>query len=122
MGDRRRYFWLLMLVFVLATAADAGAGPMASFGRCLKSKGAVFYGASWCPHCYAQRETLGDAMDYVKYVECSIDGTRETTAACHAAKVNSYPTWKFADGSKEGGEQSLSDLAAKTGCELPMAD
>jgi len=122
MGDRRRYFRLVVLGLVLGMATDVSAVTMASFGRCLKSKGAVFYGASWCPHCHAQRETLGDAMDYVKYVECSVDDTRETTAACHAAKVSSYPTWKFADGSKESGEQSLEELAAKTGCELPKTD
>jgi hypothetical protein len=122
MGDSRRYLGLLALALLLATAADAGAATMASFGRCLKSRGAVFYGASWCPHCHGQRETLGDAMDYVKYVECSVDGTRETTAACHAAKVDSYPTWKFADGSKASGEQSLDELATKTGCELPKSE
>jgi cytochrome c553 len=122
MSDRRSCIGLLVLGFLLATAPAADAATMATFGRCLKSKGAVFYGASWCPHCHAQREMLGDAMDYVKYVECSVDGTRETTAACHAAKVTSYPTWKFADGSKESGEQSLEELAAKTGCELPKTD
>ena len=122
MAQTTRYLWLAVLGMLLVATTDAGAVTLTSFGRCLKSKGATFYGTSWCPHCRAQRETLGDAMDYVKYVECSVDDTRETTAACHAAKVSSYPTWKFADGSKESGEQSLEELAAKTGCELPKTD
>ena len=122
MGDRRRYLWLAMVGLVLGTTTDVGAVTMQGFGRCLKSKGATFYGTSWCPHCRAQRDTLGDAMDYVKYVECSVDGERgESTAQCRAAKVDSYPTWTFADGSREGGQQSLAELAAKTGCQLPKS-
>jgi glutaredoxin len=105
---------------MLGAATHVDATTLAGFGRCLKSKGATFYGASWCPHCRAQRQTLGDAMDYVRYVECSIDGDRkETTAACDRVDVKSYPTWIFADGSRARGEQSLEKLAEKTGCELP---
>jgi hypothetical protein len=103
----------------LCRVTDAGAGTMAGFGRCLKSKGATFYGASWCPHCRAQSATLGDALDYVKYVECSVDGGREQTAQCEKAKIDGYPTWTFGDGSRVSGEQSLAALAEKTGCELP---
>lgn len=120
MNRPRRYLWLALIGIVLVATTDAGAVTLAGFGRCLKSKGATFYGTSWCPHCDAQREKLGDAMDYVRYVECSVDGERgETTAACRKAKVDGYPTWTFADGSREGGAQSLEELAAKTGCDLP---
>lgn len=116
---RSRLVWVMLLGFVVGATADAGAATLSSFGRCLKSKGATFYGTSWCPHCDAQRETLGEAIDYVRYVECSMDGKREITAACKKAKVESYPTWAFSDGSRESGAQSLADLAAKTGCTLP---
>jgi thiol-disulfide isomerase/thioredoxin len=113
----------LALALVAATmlaATDAAAVTMAGFGRCLKSKGATFYGASWCPYCDRQRETLGDAMDYVRYVECSADGARgESTAACRKADVDSYPTWTFSDGSRADGAQSLGELAEQTGCDLP---
>ena len=116
----RLFTGILAVGLVVAATATTEAATLASFGRCLKSKGATFYGTSWCPHCDAQRETLGDAMDYVKYVECSVDGARgETAAACKKADVDGYPTWSFADGSKEGGAQSLRELAAKTGCTLP---
>jgi hypothetical protein len=115
-----RVLSIAIIGWVLVAAADAHAATLAGFGRCLNSKGATFYGASWCPHCEAQRETLGDAMDYVRYVECSIDGERgETTAACAKAKVESFPTWTFGDGSRDSGAQSLAELAAKTGCTLP---
>ncbi len=111
---------LLGLIFVFAAASRATAGGWEEFGRCLTREGATFYGASWCPHCRAQRQTLGDAMDHVRYVECAVAGDRgATTPACKAAGVNSYPTWVFADGSRASGEASLSWLAAKTGCTLP---
>ncbi len=104
----------------IATARPAIASSLEDFGRCLTRKGATFYGASWCPHCSAQRRTLGDAMPNVRYVECSLDGHHDASAsACTAAHVDGYPTWIFADGSRESGEQSLADLASKTGCTLP---
>ena len=119
--QRRLSIGIVAVGLVVATTATSeAAATLASFGRCLKSKGATVYGTSWCPHCDAQREALGDAMDYVKYVECSVDGARgETTSACKKADVDSYPTWTFADGSKEGGAQALRELATKTGCTLP---
>ncbi len=115
---------ILALVAVIAAASGAtspvAAGSLEEFGSCLAREGAVFYGASWCPHCRAQRETLGDAMSHVRYVECSVGGDREKSApACTAAKVDGYPTWVFADGTRASGEQSLPGLAAKTGCALP---
>ena len=119
MRERRRIFGLALAVVVLGSAANVDAATMVSFGRCLKSRGATLYGASWCGHCHAQRDALGDAMDYVRYVECAVEGTRETAPACRAAKIDGYPTWTFADGSRESGEQSLAKLAAKTDCELP---
>ncbi len=119
LGSMRYVGWALAAV-ALAVTTDAGAVTLAGFGRCLKSKGATFYGASWCPHCRAQREALGDAMTYVPYVECSVDGGRgKPSAACEQADVHGYPTWTFADGSRASGEQSLAELAAKTGCDLP---
>jgi len=116
-----RRFPLLALAGLLALAsARADAANLTPFGRCLGQSGAVFYGASWCPHCRNQRATLGDAMDHVRYVECSDPAAPEQSAsACKSANVHSYPTWIFRDGSRLSGELSLSTLAAKTGCTLP---
>jgi glutaredoxin len=113
---------LLGLVGLLATATPAAASDLSEFGRCLSSKGAVFYGASWCPHCEAQKQTLGAGMSSVRYIECAPGGSRSSTAdACKGAGVSGYPTWIFADGSRATGAQSLAKLAAKTGCENPAA-
>lgn len=103
---------------LLATAAPAVAGSLAGFGRCLDREGAVFYGASWCPQCDAQRRILGSAMRHVHYVECSADGGRETTHECEDADIRAFPTWVFGDGSSQSGRLSLETLASRTGCAL----
>jgi glutaredoxin len=105
-----------LVAVVGSTPAIAGS---AEFGRCLTQRGAVFYGTSWCPHCRAQRRILGGAISYVRYVECSVRGDQEAQApACTKAGIGAYPTWVFGDGSRAGGEQSLANLAARTGCKL----
>jgi glutaredoxin len=118
----RKVFCLVGLAAALATTTPALATDLAEFGRCLASKGAVFYGASWCPHCESQKRSLGEGMSSVRYIECAPDGSRTSTAsACTSAGVSSYPTWVFADGSRASGSQSLAQLAARTGCESPAA-
>jgi hypothetical protein len=119
MTIRRRWMGMAIIGMICGAATEAAAVTLAGFGRCLKSNGATFYGAAWCGHCRAQRETLGDAMEYVRYVECSVDREDGPARACRTADVDSYPTWTFADGSRAGGAQSLAALAAKTGCTLP---
>jgi hypothetical protein len=117
-----RIVWVVVTALALGAATGVGATTLAGFGRCLKSQGATFYGTSWCPYCRAQRETLGDAMDYVRYVECSVDGERgEPDVVCRKAGVDSYPTWTFGDGSRKGGALSLEELADRTGCTLPQS-
>jgi len=119
---RRRLPFVLALAALMAAGAwtRAEAANLTPFGRCLGQSGAVFYGASWCPHCRSQRMTLGDAMDHVRYIECSDPSDPDRpAAACRSANVHSYPTWIFRDGSRLSGELSLGTLAAKTGCTLP---
>jgi Zn ribbon nucleic-acid-binding protein len=103
------------LVLLLGGAGGADA-TLSEFARCLTSAGARFYGTSWCPHCAAQRTMFGAAFSEVSYVECSVNGTKETTAECQAAGVTSYPTWTFRDGSRATGALSLERLASRTGC------
>ena len=104
MIKRRSYLVLVIIGFALAlgTARRVDAASLEEFGRCLTRNGAIFYGASWCPHCHVQRQTLGDAMSHVKYVECAVEGRGGGAPACKSAGVNSYPTWIFADGHLQG--------------------
>jgi hypothetical protein len=99
---------VVVLAAVLALAAPSVAGDLDDFARCLGHAGATYYGASWCPHCAEQNALFGTALRWVRYVDCS-DG---------CPGVGSYPTWRFADGSRISGVASLAALASRTGCAL----
>lgn len=122
-------WYALAVVLVLAIALmaygrrqaePAADGPLADFAACLKDKGAIFYGAFWCPHCDSQKDMFGSAQKNLPYVECSTADGRGQLPACASQGVNSYPTWEFADGSRESGSLTLAVLAEKTGCILPQ--
>ena len=102
---------------VYATSRPA---PLDGFAQCLKDKGATFYGAFWCPHCQNQKKLFGRSERLLPYVECSTPDGRGQLPRCDDKKVASYPTWDFADGSRETGEIPLKTLAEKTSCALPL--
>ncbi|MEK7631040.1 MAG: thioredoxin domain-containing protein [Patescibacteria group bacterium] len=89
------------------------------FTQCLKDKGAVFYGAFWCPHCQNQKAMFGSSEKLLPYVECSTADGKGQLDVCREKDITGYPTWTFADGSRESGELDLVVLGRKTGCELP---
>ena len=112
---------LLVLVGIVYVARTRSAvpGKYDQFATCLKDKGAVFYGAFWCPHCQNQKKMFGKSEKLLPYVECSTPNGRDTLPVCLEKEIKGYPTWEFADGSRETGEVPLATLAAKTGCTLP---
>lgn len=92
-------------------------GQYDKLAQCMTQKGVKFYGASWCPHCAAQKKLLGNSMKYVDYVECALPGNQQGQAqACIDAKIESYPTWEFQDHTRVTGEQTISQLTEKSGC------
>ena len=104
-------------------ATPAGPGKYDTFATCLKDKGALFYGAFWCPHCQAQKKLFGSSAKLLPYVECSTADASGQLPICIEKKIESYPTWILADGTRIPTENSagvtLETLAAKTSCELP---
>ena len=94
-------------------------GKYDTFAQCLTEKGAIFYGAFWCPHCQNQKKMFGNSMEYIRYVECSTADGQGQLPVCTEKGVKSYPTWLFADGSMEPGELTLERLSEKTGCMIP---
>ena len=94
-------------------------GKLDSFAQCLKDKGVLFYGAFWCPHCQNQKKLFGSSEKHLPYVECSTPNSSGQLQVCRDADIESYPTWKFPDGSKQEGELSLQELSNKSGCLLP---
>jgi thiol-disulfide isomerase/thioredoxin len=123
---------IILIVGVATTAivrSKQSGSPVASgkydtFTQCLKDKGAVFYGAFWCPHCRQQKQMFGSSAKLLPYVECSTPDGKRQTQACIDKKIESYPTWELADGTRLPVESSagvsLETLAAKTSCELPL--
>ena len=82
----------------------------AMLAKCLTEKGAIFYGASWCPHCANQKAAFGDAAVLLPYVECT---DAKNQQACQG--VTSIPDWRI-NGQQYLGEQSLANLATYSGC------
>lgn len=98
-------------------------GKLDEFAACLEAEGAVFYGSYTCPHCATQKAMFGRSAKLLPYVECNVtdeDGNPVQAEVCIEEEVNSYPTWKFANGEVLTGTQSLETLAAQTSCELPV--
>ena len=108
----------LLLGWKLYANLAAPPGELDAFARCLKESGAKFYGASWCPHCQTQKDLFGKSVKLIPYVECSVPGGQGASYLCRNAKVESYPTWVFADGSRVSGSQTLEYLAEKTACTI----
>lgn len=81
----------------------------------LQSSGAVFYGASWCPHCQEQKEMFGAAAARLPYVECSPNGPQgAANPVCLANGVTEYPTWTFGT-ERHTGTLSIEELASRSG-------
>ena len=105
----------------LASQPEASEGEelspeeLETLAKCLSEKGAKFYGAYWCGWCNRQKEGFGEAAQYLPYVECSDEETREMTPECQAAGISSFPTWEF-DGEKKPGFKSPEELAELSGC------
>lgn len=94
-------------------------GKFDDFTKCLQKQGATFYGAFWCPHCKEQKAAFGKSAKYLPYVECSTADGNSQLPVCINQKIDGYPTWIFADGSRQSGNMDLQELSEKTSCELP---
>ncbi len=121
------WIWVLLAIsaslalFVYIKTLPPPFGTYDAFAKCIASTTTKFYGAFWCPHCHNQKNSFGDASQYLPYVECSTpDGSGELPV-CVDAGVKNYPTWVFPDGSRLTGETALATLSQKTGCPLPTS-
>ncbi|MEA3248995.1 MAG: hypothetical protein U9Q03_01405 [Patescibacteria group bacterium] len=92
--------------------------PEAKLADCLTASGARLYGAEWCHHCQTQKAAFGDAVGRVNYIECADKSAANGQAtACRDARIASYPTWIFGDGSRVTGNRPMWELARNSGCE-----
>ena len=119
-----KIYKILLLFTLTSLFMLSGCSPKASpeeiaFAKCITDEGAVMFGAYWCSHCKSQKKAFGESFSEINYIECSLPGGEGQTEICNQAKIESYPTWEFADGSRVNGEMSFGQLSAKTACKLP---
>lgn len=75
----------------------------------LRARGAVFYGAWWCPACFQQKNLFGkQAGNSLPYVEC--DENDAGRQRCQAAQIRAFPTWEMEGKPRLEGVQSLEEL------------
>ena len=111
---------IVISLFHVETSKRTARGPEDPYRRALAERladsGALFYGASWCPHCQEQKGLFGASQDRLPYIECSPGGPRGAPASeCLKAGVQTYPTWVFPDGSRVTAVISLRELAERVG-------
>ncbi|MEK6876455.1 MAG: hypothetical protein AABX63_03530 [Nanoarchaeota archaeon] len=104
---------IALIVFVLIIAGigysyinSKKPGPLDDFAKCLKEKGAVMYGASFCQYSHAQKGMFGNSFKYVDYRDFSED-----------SNVKKTPTWLI-NGAYYQNVQTFDRLASLTGCTL----
>jgi uncharacterized membrane protein len=104
--------------YVAPEAAPSGPeDPMVrALAEHLAEEGALFYGASWCPHCQEQKRLFGASAERLPYIECSLGGRNAPqSAACRTAGVQSYPTWVINGRATVGEVLTLAQLADASG-------
>ncbi|MFH1257727.1 MAG: hypothetical protein ABIG96_06880 [Candidatus Micrarchaeota archaeon] len=107
----------IVIGFYFVTYASAP-GEHDAFAQCLSSKDATMYGAYWCSHCKNTKLEFGKSWKYINYVECDAAGPNGNPDLCRLKGVTGYPTWEIAGMMQQGGEMSLDNLAAISGCPL----
>ncbi len=107
-----------LAIFVYWQGLPPPAHKYDALAQCIARSGATFYGASWCPHCAAQKIKFGTGAQYLPYVECALPSGENESQICVEHGVTQYPTWIFADGSRRVGVQTPQILATKTECIL----
>ena len=96
-----------------AEASSPSSAQQMSLVEYLRLKGAVFYGAWWCPHCTEQKKLFGsEAALRLPYVECDKDD--QGRKRCELAKVRAFPTWDLG-GQRREGVLSLEELEVWSG-------
>jgi thiol-disulfide isomerase/thioredoxin len=114
-------FWgVILAVVVLGFGStffiQQGPGQHDTLAQCIKDRGVIFYGAFWCPHCQRTKALFGKSAKLLPYVECSTPDGQGQTQLCKDKGVTSYPFWVRPDGATMGGENTIEQWAAFSGC------
>ena len=117
---------LILPILFIFTLILSGCGEppkdYAVIAQCLTSKGVKMFGAIWCPHCQQQKKDFGEAFKYIDYIECDPKTNLESAKQCANDGIDSYPTWRFSDGTEVLGLQDVEQLGLRVGCEMPKEE
>lgn len=108
-------------LIILQSASNKAAnrpGEYDALANHLTESGAMFYGAFWCPHCNNQKQAFGRSAKLLPYTECSTPDGNGQTDVCIEMRIESYPTWILADGTRLSGVQTPEYLAEVTGFDM----
>lgn len=124
-SSKKYYVWITIGIILLLggfwiSSYFSSPGKYDEFAACIKDSGAKFYGTFWCPHCQNQKAEFGKSAKLLPYIECSTTDGKGQLPVCQQAKIDSYPTWEFSDGTRQSGEVPIETLAEKTNCILPI--
>ncbi|MDA0717870.1 MAG: hypothetical protein O2839_06590 [Cyanobacteria bacterium] len=98
----------------LGEALTASTPEQKALSAHLRAKGAVFYGAWWCPACLQQKNLFGkQGGNSLPYVEC--DKTDDGRSRCMAAQIRIFPTWDLAGKERREGVQTIEELKVWSG-------
>src|SRR3989338_11093582 len=111
-----------IVLLIYASRVSNVPGKLDGFAQCLKDRGALFYGAFWCPHCQNQKALFGSSKKYLPYIECSTPNGKSQLPVCVANKIANFPTLGFPQLNTTTGEIALAVLSEKTGCSLPSEE
>jgi len=85
----------------LGQAINPSNGTQLALVRRLRERGALFYGAWWCPACFRQKNLFGqEAGNQLPYVEC--EKTDADRQRCNRVGIKVYPTWVLGERRVEG--------------------
>jgi len=120
----KKVIWIVVLVLVVIGLAwliktPGKSGRLDTFAQCLTESGAKYYAAFWCPNCKNQQAMFGRSARLLPRTECSTADAKGQLQVCKDANIQGYPTWEFADGTRETGTLSLEVLSERTNCPLP---
>jgi hypothetical protein len=97
----------------IGEALQPSSAEQLALGDWLRQRGAIFYGAWWCPACFQQKNLFGkQAGNRLPYVECDKDETGRQR--CVAANVRAFPTWVLGSQRLEG-VQTVEELKTWSG-------
>lgn len=92
--------------------------------KCLTEKGLREYGSYVCASCKAEKKALGDAFQFIDYVECHPRGPNPQVDLCLEKDIDHTPTWILEPNGVEqkrvDGFQGPENLAKFAGCESEL--